>query len=201
MLTSQVYMEVVSRMSSKGQGGDIYRWDGLACQFIKGRVEITTANPQHCSFQLKKNGTLKTDMSNCQLYTFTANYRWRPQRVQKLRPLHLNFSLVFFSLYYASIAFTRAQPWWKEFPHLSTWSCALCELGCLYGHSFCYCWWCSPKTLSSHCFAFFPYFKSTWMLPGVSSLLTVWHSIVGYKVRIQELYHLGFFFFLSLIMS
>lgn len=134
-------------------------------------------------------------MSNCQLYTFTANYRWRPQRVQKLRPLHLNFSLVFFSLYYASIAFTRAQPWWKEFPRLSTWSCALCELGCLYGHSFCYCWWCSPQTLSSHCFASFPYFKSMWMLPDVSSLLTVWHSIVGSKVRIQELYHLVFFFF------
>ena len=54
MLTLQVYMEVVSRMSSKGQGGEIYRWDGLACQFIKGRVEITTANPQHCGFQFKK---------------------------------------------------------------------------------------------------------------------------------------------------
>lgn len=160
-------------------------------------------------------------MSNCQPYTFTAYYRWwsiKRGREFKSWGLCIWTSVSCFSTCTMQVSrlpershdersfhlwsVTRTQGnmcflLWDL--HLSAWSCALCELGRLHGHLFCYCWQCFPQTLSSLCFASFPYFKS--MLPGVSNLLTLWHSVVGSKVRIQELYHLVFFLSLRNVLS
>lgn len=116
---------------SNGQSGDSYRWDGLKGKFTKRRViSLQPAFPNTVIFNVKKKNILKIDMSNCQLYTLTANYkRWsikRGQRVQKLKPLHLNFNLVSLSLYYVSYRIYQStgmvegvcgremSPWLKE---------------------------------------------------------------------------------------
>lgn len=138
-------------------------------------------------------------MSSCQLCTLTANYkRWSikgGQRVQKLRSLHVSFSLTFLSLYYVSIKFTRAQAWWKVFavvkchrgsrkhtlvsgrPASLRMICALCELGLLYGHWFCCCYR-FLHTWSSLCFSSCSYCWSTSVSPGIPNLLTLGHSIL-----------------------